>query len=93
MVQVKIKVNMTTFQMLYSISSWELAATILAIKYKWLSLKRKKIANMNEFDSEDLRAVKTSKLSMFGGVQLKETLQNDHQNVSKYTKTTEYYKV
>ena len=24
---------------------------------------------------------------MFGGVQLKEILQNDHQNVSNYTKT------
>ena len=41
---------------------------------------------MNQNDSEDLRDVKTSKLSMFGGVQLKEILQNDHQNVSKYTK-------
>ena len=30
---------------------------------------------------------------MFGGVQLKEILQNDHQNVSNYTKTTEYYEV
>ena len=48
---------------------------------------------MNYNDSEDLRAVKTSKLSMFGGVQLKEILQNDHQNVSKYTKITEHYKV
>ena len=38
-------------------------------------------------------AVKTTKLSMFGGVQLKEILQNDHQNVSNYSKTTEYYKV
>ena len=41
---------------------------------------------------EDLWAVKT-KLLMFGDLQLKEVLQNNHQNVSKYTKFTEYNRV
>ena len=43
-------------------------------------------------DFEDVTAVKT-KLWMFGDVQLKEVLQNDHRNVSKYTKLKEYNNV
>ena len=48
---------------------------------------------MNYNDSEDLRDVKTSKLSMFGGVQLKEIIAKWPQECLKLHKNHEYYKV